>query len=88
MNEPTNQLLINVLLGAVSALSGAMLAALWQSVKELHTSDKEINKKISDVEVLVAGDYIRKDAFDKLSNDLFTLLHRIEDKIDRKQDKL
>ena len=88
MNEPTNQLLINVLLGAVSALSGAMLAALWQSVKELHTSYKEINKKISDVEVLVAGDYIRKDAFDKLSNDLFTLLHRIEDKIDRKQDKL
>lgn len=81
------QQIINWLLGVFGMVLGFMLRAVWQSVKDLQKSDKEIVDKVNSIEVLVAGGYVRKDEFDKRLDALFDKLDRIEDKLDGKEDK-
>lgn len=82
-----DQTLINWLLGGFGALIGFLLNAVWQSVKDLQDSDKEIASKIASIEILVAGAYVKKDEFQDNIKALFLKLDKIEDKIDRKADK-
>ena len=43
--------------------------------------------RVAEIEVLVAGAYVKKDDLEKLSNAIFAKLDRIEDKLDLKVDK-
>ena len=82
-----DQSLVNWLLAGFGALIGFLLNAVWQAVKDLQKSDKEIAAKVADIEVLVAGDYVKKNEFQDNIKALFAKLDKIEDKIDRKVDK-
>lgn len=82
-----DQSLINWLLAGFGGLIGFLLNAVWQAVKDLQKSDKEIAAKVADIEVLVAGDYVKKNEFQDNIKALFAKLDKIEDKIDRKVDK-
>jgi len=82
-----DQTLINWLLGGFGALIGFLLNTVWQAVKDLQAADKSLVEKVSQIEVLVAGAYVRKDEFQDNINALFAKLDKIEDKIDRKADK-
>ena len=82
-----DQTLINWLLGGFGALIGFLLNAVWQAVKDLQKSDKEIVEKVGQIEVLVAGGYVKKNEFSDLSKALFAKLDKIEEKIDKKADK-
>ena len=82
-----DQNMINWLMAALGALLGFLLNAVWQSVKDLQNGDKELADKVSKIEVLVAGNYVKKDEFDGRLDALFGKLDRIEDKIDKKADK-
>lgn len=82
-----DQTIINWLLAGFGALIGFLLNAVWQAVKDLQTADKQIVEKVSQIEVLVAGAYVKKDDFMSHMMALFTKLDKIEDKIDRKADK-
>ena len=82
-----DQIIINWLLSVFGALLGFLLNAVWQAVKELQDGDKELATKISEIEVLVAGDYVKKGEFSSVVTALFKKLDRIEDKIDTKKDK-
>lgn len=82
-----DQTFINWLLGGFGTLIGFLLNAVWQAVKDLQTADKELTKKVSEIEVLVAGAYVKKDEFSTSVTALFAKLDRIEDKIDKKADK-
>ncbi len=82
-----DQTLINWLLGGLGTLIGFLLSAVWQSVKDLQVTDKELTKKVSEIEILVAGDYVKKDEFMSHMTTLFAKLDKIEDKIDKKADK-
>ena len=82
-----DQTIINWLLGGFGALIGFLLNAVWQAVKDLQTADKELVAKVSEIEVLVAGAYVKKDEFTSSISALFAKLDRIEDKIDKKADK-
>ncbi len=42
---------------------------------------------MSSIEVLVAGDYVKKDEYSAMMNAIFAKLDRIEDKLDKKADK-
>lgn len=82
-----DQTIVNWLLAGFGGLIGFLLNAVWQAVKDLQKADTELTKKTSEIEVLVAGAYVKKDDIDKLSNAIFAKLDRIEDKLDGKVDK-
>lgn len=85
------QSVINWVFTGFGALAGFLLNAIWQSVHDLKIADKELAEKVSGIEVLVAGDYVKKAEFTsvnaELSRALFAKLDRIEDKLDGKADK-
>ena len=82
-----DQTIINWVLAGFGGLTGFLLKAVWQAVKDLQSADKELTKKVSEIEVLVAGAYVKKEEFSTAVAALFTKLDRIEDKIDKKADK-
>ena len=82
-----DQTIVNWLLGGFGAMIGFLLNAVWQAVKDLQAADKELTAKVAEIEVLVAGAYVKRDDFNELSKAIFAKLDRIEDKLDGKADK-
>jgi CHASE3 domain sensor protein len=82
-----DQTILNWILGGVGGLLGFLLNTVWQAVEDLQKADKDLTAKVAEIEVLVAGAYVKKDDIDKLSNAIFAKLDRIEDKLDGKVDK-
>jgi len=78
---------INLALGAISFLGGWVVKNLQDSMKSLRDADERLTLKVQSIEVLVAGQYIKREDFDKTISALFTKLDRIEEKIDRKVDR-
>lgn len=81
------QMLFNIALGIASALGGWWMKTMWESLKELQSTDKELASKVASIEVLVAGQYVKRDELDRSLDALFKKLDRIEDKLDGKEDK-
>ena len=82
-----DQNIINLLGGFISAIIGWLLKTLWQAVGDLQKSDVELADKVNRIEVLVAGEYVKRDEFQGALDRLFIKLEQIESKIDRKADK-
>lgn len=82
-----DQTIVNWMLAGFGGLIGFLLNAVWQAVKDLQKADKELTAKVAEIEVLVAGAYVKKDDLEKLSSAIFAKLDRIEDKLDGKVDK-
>ncbi|MFA7290894.1 MAG: hypothetical protein WC023_01475 [Rhodocyclaceae bacterium] len=82
-----DQTLINWILACGGALLGAMLNAIWNSVKDLQKADTKLAERVGEIEVLVAGSYVKRDDMDKLAGAIFAKLDRIEAKLDGKADK-
>lgn len=85
--DANTQTIINIAFGICGFLGGFMLKALWDSIKDLQSENKKLIAKIGDIEVLVAGEYVKSDKFDTTIQLLFAKLDKIEGKIDRKVDK-
>jgi len=81
------QTLFNAAVGCVMLLSGWFMRVIWDSIKQLHDDDRELSEKVSRIEVLVAGEYVKRDEFDRAMDRLFDKLNQIEKKIDSKADK-
>lgn len=81
------QQLFNIMFAIVGVLGGWWMKAMWEGLKDLEKADRELSKQVGDLKVLVAGDYVRTERFENLSNALFNKLDRIEDKLDGKVDK-
>lgn len=60
---------------------------MWDSLRDLRDADKELAEKVSKIEVLVAGEYVKHDDLDRLSDAIFKKLDRIEFKLDSKADR-
>jgi len=82
-----DQNLFNIVVGIAGALGGWWLKAMRESLKELQQADTLLVDRVSAMEVLVAGTYVRRDDLEKLADAIFKKLDRIEDKVDLKQDK-
>lgn len=65
---------------ALGIIGGWILRTLWMDMKDLST-------KVQSIEILVAGEYVKKAEIAQLSESLFKKLDRIEDKLDGKVDK-
>ena len=82
-----DQNVFNIAIGIAGALGGWWMKAMWEAVKDLKNADQELANQVSDLKVLVAGDYVRREMFDRLSDAIFAKLDRIENKLDHKADK-
>jgi len=79
--------LYNTAMGFVLALGGWVMRVIWDNLKDLRTQDNVLAEKVSRIEVLVAGEYVKKDELERVVQRLFDKLEHIEMKIDRKVDK-
>ena len=70
-----------------SAVLGFLLHAVWQATKDLQKEDQELAKRVSEIEVLVAGNYVTRQEFDRVVERLFSKLDSIDRKLDSKVDK-
>jgi hypothetical protein len=77
----------NISIGIAGFLGGWWMKVMWETVKELQKDDKILSQQLSAIQVLVAGDYIKKEDFYKVTDAIFLKLDKIEDKIDGKVDK-
>jgi hypothetical protein len=82
-----SQEIFNWVLGGLGMLLGFVVKAMWDAVKDLQASDKDLADKVSKIEVLVAGEYVKKDEFNSIMLRIFEKLDHIEGKIDGKADK-
>ena len=82
-----DQQLFNIVFVVAGALGGWWMKAIWETLKELQGADKNLAKEVSDLTVLVAGQYVKAETFDRTITALFQKLDRIEDKLDHKADK-
>ena len=82
-----SQTIINTAIALVGFLGGWILKVIWESVKDLQVVDKLLTEKVNTIEILIAGNYMSKQDFDKIAAAIFAKLDKIEDKLDRKVDK-
>lgn len=80
------QTAFNVVLGAFSALVGWLLNTLYQSMRDLTKVDADLTSKVNQIEVLVAGTYVKRVEFDQKIDAMFNKLDAIEEKLDRRLD--
>jgi ABC-type transporter Mla subunit MlaD len=85
--EIDSQIIFNAVLSITGFLGGWVLNNMSKAITNLETQDKALVEKVQNIEVLVAGAYVKKTDLEKLADDIFALLHRIEDKLDKKADK-
>lgn len=77
-----DQSIINAVFGALMMLFGGVIKAIWDGVKDLQKENRDITEKVNSVELLVAGDYARKDYVECKIDAVFAKLDKIEDKLD------
>ena len=82
-----DQTVFNIIATVAGFLGGWWLKVMWDAVKDLQSADKVLVEKVNSIEILVAGNYMSKQDFDKIAVAIFQKLDKIEDKLDRKVDK-
>jgi len=82
-----DQSIINWIFGAFSTVMGFLFHMVWNTLKDLQMTDARLSAKVADIQVLVAGDYLRRDEFCKTAEAMFLKLDKIEDKLNSKADR-
>ena len=82
-----DQTVFNIALAITGFLGGWVLKVVWDAVKDLQAADKVLVEKVNTIEILIAGNYMSKQDFDKIAIAIFAKLDKIEDKLDKKADK-
>lgn len=77
----------NILVGLSGFLGGYVLFSIKDSLSSLTIADKELTDKVQAIELLVAGKYVTREDLQQMGNDIFNVLRRIEEKLDKKADK-
>ena len=81
------QTIFNIVVSLSAFLGGWVLNSLQAALTHLQEADVELAKKIQSIEVLVAGNYVRRDDMERMQVAIFGKLDRIEAKLDGKVDK-
>tara|TARA_R110002153_G_scaffold274037_1_gene446772 strand:- start:9811 stop:10092 length:282 start_codon:yes stop_codon:yes gene_type:complete len=82
-----DQTIVNWILFSFGAVLSFIVNTIWTAIKDLQAEDKNMTEKLAAVHILVAGDYVKKQEFDKVMVRLFEKLDRIEAGLTKKQDK-
>lgn len=81
------QIAFNIAVGIVGVLGGWILNTMWNAIKDMQTADHNLTEKVAAIEVLVAGQYLRRDEYRGDLKSMNETLLRIEGKLDTKADK-
>jgi hypothetical protein len=81
---PDAQTIWSAVLTLVNLVVGGAVVMLRDSLRELQAADAELTTKVQAIEVLVAGEYIRRGEFDRVAERIFSKLDAIERKLDTK----
>lgn len=81
------QSIINGVFGLVCFLGGWVLKFMHGSLRDLRYDVASLTDKVQNIEVLVAGQYVKREDMNDLARALFAKLDRIEEKLDGKADK-
>jgi CHASE3 domain sensor protein len=81
------QTAFNIVLGIAGTVLGWLVRGLWALIAELQKENKEITKKISEIEVLVAGDYVKRESFERTIDALFKKLDAVYEIVNKKADR-
>lgn len=82
-----DQQLINWAVGVVGTAIAYVYKTLHDRMKDVERDSDQIKERISANEVLMVSNFVKNDRFENLERALFAKLDRIEDKLDRKEDK-
>lgn len=80
-------MMFNIGIGLISAMLGWWLNTVWNSLKDLQNVDRELAEKVASIEILVAGQYVTRDEFNNVLNQVFSKLDRIIEKLNAKADR-
>lgn len=82
------QVLFNIAMGLLGGIFGWLLNSIWREIKDLQANEKKTSSEIAAINVLVAGDYVKKSEFTRVMDKLFDKLDDISKQINSKQDKV
>jgi len=85
--DATMQTLFNIVVLFAAAMGGWVLKGVHDAIEHLQVTDATLATKVQEIEVLVAGNYVKRDDLDRSITAIFTKLDRIENKLDLKVDK-
>jgi hypothetical protein len=75
------------LLGVGLTVVGWVSHMLWQDVKGVKDSHKETAIRLQNIEVLIAGEYLKRTEFREFQNTILEKLDKILDALNTKEDK-
>jgi hypothetical protein len=79
---------INATLGVIAFLGGAVMKSVWDALKKQQEETSALVAKVQNIEVLVAGSYVKTDKFEQVVTAIFAKLDKIYEKLDTKTDKI
>ena len=75
------QMGFNVAITLVGFLGGWVLRSITQRIDELQQSEHSLRNKLQAVELLVAGQYVRKEDLEKFGDAIFKKLDKLEERL-------
>lgn len=82
------QTLINTCVAIIFALFGWLMRIFYDSLHQLQQSDLDLADKVNRIELLVTGEYVKKEDLLRLASDISSKLDRIYDRLDRRDGDL
>jgi len=82
-----DQALINWMMGGFGAAVAFILRVIWEGLRELQKADLELATRVNEVQLVVAGQYVKREDMERIQTALFAKLDRIENKLDLKMDR-
>jgi hypothetical protein len=81
------QTAINLAFALAGALASWVMTFIYGELRKMQREHHSLVEKLQAVELLVAGQYVKRDALERMESALFHKLDRIEAKLDLKMDK-
>ena len=72
------QEVFNIAVALIGFLAAWVLRVLWESIKELQRNNKEVSDQLRDNELLVLGQYTKKEELDRVADAILTKISKLE----------
>ena len=85
--SPEMQLIFNIVAGIACFFGSVVLRTQLTTIKDVQSDHARLAQKLAEIEVLVAGNYVKRSDLDGMVSAIFAKLDRMETKLDNKADK-